>query len=64
MSGGAGQRGRVDAAVMEAFAPWREDVSIAAWRAVQRVTAEVARQEPQAVAEMIAHLQAVQGETA
>lgn len=50
-----------DAAAAEQFAPWREDVSVAAWRAVQRITAEIARQEPQAIAEMIAHLRKVQG---
>lgn len=38
----------------------REDISIDAWRAVQRVTPEVATQEPQAIAEMIAHLEAMQ----
>ena len=41
----------------------REDVSVAAWIAVKRITPEVAAQEPQSVAEMIAHLQAMQKES-
>jgi hypothetical protein len=39
----------------------REDASVKAWRAVQSITPEIARQEPQAIAEMIAHLRGVQG---
>jgi hypothetical protein len=50
-----------DAAAAEQFAPWREDASVKAWRAVQSITPEIARQEPQAIAEMIAHLRGVQG---
>ena len=39
----------------------REDVSVAAWIAVRRLTPEVAAQEPQAIAEMIEHLTALRG---
>lgn len=35
----------------------REDLSVLAWNAVQRITPEVAAQEPQSIAEMIAHLE-------
>ena len=38
----------------------RKDLSILAWNAVQRITPEVAAQEPQSIAEMVAHLQAMQ----
>lgn len=51
-----------DAASAQQFAPWREDASVKAWRAVQSITPEIARQEQQAIAEMIAHLRRVQGE--
>ena len=37
----------------------REDVSVAAWIAVQRLTPEVAAQEPQSINEMIEHLTAL-----
>ena len=37
----------------------REDLSVLAWNAVQRITPEVAAQEPQSIAEMIAHLEGV-----
>ena len=63
----SGQRTRIEAHVAEQFAPWSseaEDRAVRAWNAVQRITPEIARQEPQAVAEMIAHLQAVLGEAA
>lgn len=51
-----------DASAAQQFAPWREDASVKAWRAVQSITPEIARQEPQAIAEMIAHLCRVRGE--
>lgn len=63
------QRARIDAAGVSAvhvaarealLRQAREDVSTLAWRSVQRITPEVAAQEPQSIAEMIAHLQAMQ----
>ena len=44
--------------------PWsqvNEDLSVLAWRSVQRLTPEIARQEPQSIDEMIAHLTRLRG---
>ena len=57
MNGGLSQRARVMAQVFSPLHQAREDISTAAWIAVQRITPEVAAQEPQAIAEMIQHLQ-------
>ncbi len=46
-------------AAVRQFAPWsqlNEDLAVIAWRSVQRLTPEIAAQEPQAIIEMIEHL--------
>lgn len=52
-----------DASVAAQMVPWsqvNEDLSVLAWRSVKRLTPATAAQEPQAIAEMIEHLQTVQ----
>ena len=49
---------------MTALYQAREDLSVLAWNAVQRITPEVAAQEPQSIAEMIAHLEAMRAKPA
>ena len=46
---------------MTALEQAREDISVAAWIAVRRITPEVAAQERQSIDEMIEHLQALKG---
>lgn len=53
----------IEASLAEQFAPWsqvHEDLSVLAWRSVQRLTPAIAAQEPQAIAEMIQHLRGLQ----